>query len=67
MGRLNLKKFRIDLNLKSKQMAEKTGISKSHYSNIENGKKNPTYEYLEEFEKIFNIDEETLWWLFKKA
>ena len=67
MRRLNLKKFRIDLNLKSKQMAEKTGISISHYSNIENGKKNPTYEYIEGFEKKFNVDEKDVWVLFKKA
>ena len=67
MGRLNLKKFRIDLMLKSGQMAEKTGISRAHYSNIENGKRNPTYEYIEEFEKTFGVEESKVWGLFKKA
>lgn len=67
MGRLNLKKFRIELNLKSKQMAEKTGISRSHYSNIENGKKDPTYEYMGKFEKVFEVEESKMWGLFKKA
>ena len=67
MSRINLKKFRIDLHLMSKEMAEMTGISKAHYSNIENGRKNPTYEYLELFEEIFNVDVKDVWWLFKKA
>ena len=39
MKRKNLKKFRIDLNLKSKEMAEKLELQPSTYSNIENGKK----------------------------
>ena len=67
MGRINLKKFRIGLGLKSKEFAEKTNISKEHYSNIELGKSNPSYEYIETFEKVFNVDEKEVWGLFKKS
>lgn len=67
MGRVNLKKFRIERGLKSQEVAEKTGITRQHYSNIENGKRNPTYEFLSTFEKVFNIDERDVWVLFKKA
>lgn len=67
MKRLNLKKFRISLDLKSKQMADIMKLSKQHYSNIENGKKDPTYEFMEEFEKTFNVDVRDVWWLFKKS
>lgn len=67
MRRINLKKFRIGLDLKSKEMAEATSISKEHYSNIELGKSDPSYEYIENFEKTFNVDVKDVWWLFKKA
>lgn len=66
LERINLKKFRIDKGLKSKEMAEKTGISKEHYSNIETGKKIPTSEYIDNFERIFNVDAKDVWVLFKK-
>lgn len=67
MGRINLKKFRIGLGLKSKEMAEKTNISKEHYSNIELGKSDPSYEYIENFEKTFDVNVKEVWWLFKKS
>ena len=67
MGRINLKKFRIDLGLKSKEIAEKTYISRQHYSNIETGKVDPSHEYLEEFQKVFNVDDKDMWGLFKKS
>lgn len=62
--RKNLKKFRIDLDLKTKEIAKKLGISPSYYSLIENGRKDPTYEFMEKFGKIFNYDD--MWELFKK-
>lgn len=67
MRRINLKKLRIELDLKSQEMAEKLGISKQYYSNIENGRHNPSYEVIEVFEKVFNVDEKDVWGLFKKA
>lgn len=67
MKRLNLIKFRIDLGLKSKDVAEKLGITKQHYSNIENGKVNPTYSIMEKFGEVFEDMYEDIWELFKKA
>lgn len=67
MKRLNLIKFRIDLGLKSKDVAERLGITKQHYSNIENGKVNPTYKILEKFGEVFEDMYEDIWELFKKA
>lgn len=64
MKRTKLKLFRVGLGLQSKEMAEKMGISKTHYSNIENGHKNPTYEAVEEFEELFGVD--NVWEIFRK-
>lgn len=66
MGRINLKKFKIELGLNSTKMAEKVGISRQYYSNLENGKCDPSYELLEVFEKVFNLDAKDVWLLFKK-
>lgn len=63
--RKNLKKFRIDLGLKTKEIAEKLGISPSYYSLIENGRKDPTYGFMEKFGETFNYDD--MWELFKKC
>lgn len=38
LKRKNLIKFRIDKNLKSKEMAKRLGLTASYYSNLENGK-----------------------------
>ena len=57
MRRKNLIKFRIDLGLTGKEMAEKLGISNVKYSNIENGKANPTIELLYKFQNIFDVDD----------
>lgn len=67
MKRKNLKKFRIDMNLKSKEMAEKLGISLVHYSNIENGKVDPTFGFMEKFEEAFKNEYQDIWELFKKS
>ena len=70
MKRKNLIKFRIDLGLKSQEMAEKLGISRVHYSYIENGKKDPTFGFLEKFEstcKEMDIELDDIWELFKKG
>ena len=67
MGRINLKKFRIDLNLKAKEIAKKTNISSSHYSNIENGINDPKWDYMNLFAETFNVDDKDVWVLFKKV
>jgi len=57
LKRKNLIKFRIDLGLKSKEVADKLGITRTKYSNIENGKVEPSMELLYKFKEIFDIDD----------
>lgn len=66
LKRKHLIKFRIDLGLKSKDMAEKLGVSRVHYSNIENGKVDPTFGFLEKFELLFRDYCYDIWEIFKK-
>ena len=65
LRRKNLIKLRVELNLKAQEMAKKLGISRVHYSNIENGKVDPTYEFIEKAEKILGVKD--VWELFKKG
>lgn len=67
MKRKNLKKFRIDLNLKSKDMAEILSINPTYYSNIENGRVDPSFEVAERFGDIFRGKYDDYWVLFKKT
>ena len=57
MKRKNLIKFRIDLGLKSKEMAEKLGVTTTRYSNIENGKVEPSIEFLYKMQEVFEVDD----------
>ena len=52
-----LKKFRIDHNLKSKEMADKLGLTKVRYSNMENGKAKVPSEVIFKFKDIFGVDD----------
>lgn len=63
--RYNLKDFRSRQELTQEEMAEKLGISKSHYVSIELGKVNPSVKVLEKFSKLFEYDD--IWQLFKKG
>ena len=70
MKRKNLIKLRIELGMKSQEMAEQLKISRVHYSNIENGKKDPTFGVMERLEKICTekgYTVEDIWELFKKV
>lgn len=57
LKRKNLIKLRVDLGLKSKEMAEKLGISTTKYSNIENGKVKPSIDFAYKVKEVFNIDD----------
>lgn len=52
----NLIKFRIDLGLSSKEMANKLNLSTTAYSNLENGKKKPTIELAFTIQEVFGVD-----------
>lgn len=57
MKRKNLIKFRVDLGLKSGEMAEKLGVSTTKYSNIENGKVRPSIDFAYKIQEVFNVDD----------
>ena len=70
LKRKNLIKLRADLNLKSQEFAELLEISKQHYSNIENGKVDPTFGIISRLEKFLDnasYEIEDIWNLFKKG
>lgn len=56
---MNLKEFRESLNLSQIEMAKKIGVSKSYYSKVESGFRNPSYAFLVKIKNKFpniNID-----------
>lgn len=65
MRRLNLKFYRQKLKLTQADMAEKLGIAKITYVNIELGNTNPSTRVLETFERVF--EEPDVWEIFKKC
>jgi DNA-binding XRE family transcriptional regulator len=69
MKRKNLIKLRVELGLKSQEMAEQLGFTRQHYSNIENGKKDPTFGFIEKLEALCTergFEVEDIWEIFKK-
>lgn len=67
--RINLIKFR-KTRAKGKRsityFAEKLGITRQHYSDIEKGMSNPSFKLMERFEKVFEGEYQDIWELFKK-
>lgn len=57
LKRKNLIKLRIDLGLKSKEMAEKLGITTTKYSNIENGKVKPSIDFAYKIQEVFEVED----------
>lgn len=56
MARLKLLTFRKQLGLTQKEMAERIGITSTHYSRIETGDANPSYELLDRFKEVFGVE-----------
>ena len=50
---VNLKAFRISLNMSQREIAVKLGITKSAYWQIENGVINPSYKFLKRLANSF--------------
>lgn len=63
--RLNLLHLRKKLGLTQKELAERLGISSTHYSRIETGESNPSYELMEKAKEVFNT--ENVFKLFEKC
>lgn len=55
--RLKLLVFRKSQGLTQQQMAMKLGIHSTHYSRIETGDSNPSYELMEKFKETFGVAE----------
>lgn len=55
----NLKRFREKLELTQEQMAKTMGVSKSYYIKIEEGYRNPSYNFLKKFKRCYqqNLDD----------
>lgn len=57
LKRKNLIKFRIDMGYKSKDMADKLGITLTKYSNLENGRVEPSLDFIYKFQEIFDVED----------
>lgn len=66
MKRLNLKLFRMKHDLKQCEMAQRLGLSKNHYSNIECGIFDPSYKVMQRFREEFPAKNIDVWDVFKK-
>ena len=67
--RINLIKFRKTREKgKTSQtyFANVLGITRQHYSNIENGLSDPSFGLMEKFDETFGNEYEDIWELFKK-
>lgn len=64
--RINLKVFRVRNGLSQEGMAERLGISRSHYSEIENGRKGCGEAFIERLQKEFGIPDSEVWGLVRK-
>lgn len=47
--------WRIEKRLKQKDISEKLGITGPHYSNLERGISDPSYELLTKFREVFKV------------
>ncbi len=54
MKRVKLQEFRQTKKLTQEQMANKLEITVAHYKALEYGQRNPSFELMEKFKKIFN-------------
>lgn len=64
MRRKKLKLWMVENNLTIKEIAERLNVSRIHFSNIVNGKVNPSYEFMQKFKDEFHV--ENVFELFEK-
>ena len=60
MKRAELKAFRLSKGFTQKAVAEKLGVSTSHYACIEQGTHNPSTKLVKEFCKVFGKENASL-------
>ena len=66
MKRINLVCFRMKHGMKQREMAEKLGISKNHYANIECCIFDPSYKVMQKFSEALGNEKIDVWDVFKK-
>lgn len=64
-NRRNLAVFRAKHGMNQSEMADKIGVSRSTYSQIENGKRNCSQTFLNKLQAAFEIPDESVWELTK--
>lgn len=55
--RFNLIKFRKIKKLSQEAMASLLGVSRPHYSDIENGKTTPSIDFAYKIQEVFDVDD----------
>lgn len=55
LGRVRMKERRLELNLTHEQVADKLGIDRSTYTNIENGNRNPSFDLSLKIKRLFKV------------
>lgn len=63
--RLNLKMYRISLDLTQEQMAARLNVPKPSYIAIENGLRNGNHLFWKKFQNTFHISDAEMWKLQK--
>jgi DNA-binding XRE family transcriptional regulator len=51
-----LVQFRKSLGLTQEKMAQKLGLSTSFYMKIEGGVRNPSFNFIQKFKKVFDVN-----------
>lgn len=59
--RTELRVFRVRQKMTQGQFAEKIGVGRALYGAIENGSRNGTLAFWEQFKTAFNIPESDIW------
>lgn len=49
--------WRIERRLKQRELCEQLGITSAHYSNLERGISDPSYDLLMRFKKVYRVDD----------
>ena len=65
MERHNLYMFRCEHKLTKRDMASKTGVSRTTYTNIESGKRDGSQAFWSTLQRVFNVPESDMFSLMK--
>ena len=64
--RLALKQLRVGLDLTQEEMAEKIGVKRVRYQNVESGYRAGTIEFWQKLQKAFAISDAEMWRLLQQ-